>query len=110
VRRLRDIFAQPAFDAYRGAEMAPGTDIADDAAIDAYVRRAADTVFHPAGTCRMGADADSVVDGMLRVHGIAGLTVADASVMPTITSNNTHAPTMMIGERAADFVLGGRTQ
>jgi choline dehydrogenase len=104
IRRLREIFAQRAFDPYRGPERAPGPEIQDDASLDAYVRRAGDTVFHPAGTCKMGLDREAVVDGELRVHGIAGLRVADASIMPTITSTNTNAATMMIGEKAADYV------
>ncbi len=104
VRRLREIFAQPAFDGFRGPELAPGKAVEDDAAIDAYVRAKADTVFHPSGTCKMGTGPEAVVDGRLRVHGLDGLSVADASIMPFITSNNTHAPVMMIGERVADFI------
>ncbi|MCR8547517.1 GMC family oxidoreductase N-terminal domain-containing protein [Salipiger sp. P9] len=104
VRRLREIFAQPAFDGFRGAELAPGPEVESDAAIDAYVRAKADTVFHPSGTCKMGTGPEAVVDAKLRVHGLEGLSVADASIMPFITSNNTHAPVMMIGERVADFI------
>lgn len=104
VRRLREIFAQPAFDGFRGPELAPGPEVQEDAAIDAYVRNRADTVFHPAGTCKMGTGPDAVVDGRLKVHGLDGLRIADASIMPFITSNNTHAPVMMIGERVADFI------
>lgn len=104
IRRLREIFAQPAFDGFRGPELAPGPQVQEDAGIDAYVRARADTVFHPSGTCKMGTGPEAVVDPRLRVHGMEGLRVADASVMPFITSNNTHAPVMMIGERAADFI------
>jgi choline dehydrogenase len=105
VRRLREIFRQSAFDRWRGAESAPGIGLHSDADLDAWIRATADTVFHPVGSCRMGADPASVVDGRLRVRGIEGLRVADASVMPTLASCNTHAPSMMIGARAADFIL-----
>ncbi len=106
VALLRDIFRQKAFDRFRGAELSPGPDIADDAAVDAWIRRTADTVYHPVGTCRMGPGHDrmAVVDATLRVRGIDGLRVADASVMPAITSCNTMAPVIMIAERAADLI------
>ena len=106
VRRLREIFRQSAFDRWRGAESSPGIGKQSDAELDAWIRATADTVFHPVGSCRMGADPASVVDGRLRVRGIEDLRVADASVMPTLASCNTHAPSMMIGARAADFILG----
>lgn len=104
IRRLREIFAQPAFDGFRGPELAPGPGVQSDAEIDAYVRDKADTVFHPSGTCKMGTGPEAVVDGQLRLHGMRGLRIADASIMPFVTSNNTHAPVMMIGERVADFI------
>ena len=84
----------------------PHADLTDDAAIDAWVRNGANTIFHPSGTCRMGADEASVVDAQLRVRGVSGLRVVDASVMPTIIGGNTSAPTMMIAEKAADMLLG----
>jgi choline dehydrogenase len=107
VRMLRAIFAQPAFDDVRGPELQPGAAVQDDADLDAWIGRTADTMFHPVGTCRMGPQSDrgAVVDARLRVHGVAGLRVADASVMPRITSGNTNAPATLIGHRAADFML-----
>lgn len=106
VRRLREIFAAHAFDHLRGPELAPGADLRSDAEIDAFITRTADTVYHPVGTCRMGAenDAGAVVGADLRVRGVEGLRVADASVMPRITSCNTAAPTMMIAEKAARMI------
>jgi len=77
----------------------------DDAAIEAFLRAHVDTIYHPVGTCRMGADADSVVDPELRVRGVQGLRVVDASVMPCLIGGNTNAPTIMIAERAADLIL-----
>ncbi|WP_439496009.1 GMC family oxidoreductase [Bosea sp. (in: a-proteobacteria)] len=106
VKALRRIFAQPAFDAYRGPELSPGPSVNSDAEIEAWLRTVADTVFHPVGSCRMGEDEMAVVDQHLRVRGMTGLRVVDASIMPRMPSSNTHAPTMMIAERAADFILG----
>jgi choline dehydrogenase len=106
VKILRRVFAQAPFDRFRGPELAPGPDVQGDAAIEAWIRRTADTVFHPVGTCRMGTNDDAVVDPQLRVIGIDALRVADASIMPTIPSANTHAPTVMIAEKAADMILG----
>lgn len=106
IRFLRLIFAQPAFDRWRGPELAPGPEATSDADLDAFLRAKADTVFHPVGTCRMGNDPMAVVDGRLRVHGVEGLTIADASVMPTMPGCNTNAPSMMIGAQAARFIAG----
>lgn len=105
VRILRNLFAQPAFDGWRGPELMPGPAVCDGRDLANWIAQKADTVFHPVGTCRMGADEASVVDGRLSVRGVLGLRVADASVMPAITSANTNAPTIMIAERAARFVL-----
>jgi choline dehydrogenase len=101
----REIVSQKAFDAFRGTEYAPGPNVRTDAEIDAYLRQNVETVYHPVGTCKMGHDKMAVVDDRLRVHGVAGLRVVDASIMPSIVSGNTNAPTIMIAERAADFVL-----
>lgn len=103
---LRDIFAQRALDAVRGPETAPGPEVRDDAALDAWIRATADTVYHPVGTAAMGPERDkhAVLDARLRVRGVAGLRVADASAMPRITSCNTMAPTIMIAQRCADFM------
>ena len=79
-------------------------DINDDAALDELIRNRADTVYHPVGTCRMGGDDDSVVDNTLKARGVDGLWIADASIMPRLVSGNTNAPSIMIGERCADFV------
>ena len=86
-------------------EAAPGAGRTTDDAIIDWVKSAAETTYHPVGTCKMGSDPMAVVDAELRVHGIAGLRVADASIMPTLTSGNTNAPSIMIGEKAADMVL-----
>jgi choline dehydrogenase len=86
-------------------ELVPGPAAESDAALEDYVRRDASSVFHPAGSCRMGSDAMAVVDSRLRLHGIARLRVVDASIMPVVTSGNTNAPTIMIGEKGADMIL-----
>lgn len=105
-RTARRLFAQKPFDAVRGAEIFPGADVRDEAGLTAFIRRKAETVYHPVGTCRMGNDANAVVDPRLRVHGVEGLHVVDASVMPDLPGGNTNAPTIMIAERAADLLLG----
>ncbi|MFP3943051.1 MAG: choline dehydrogenase [Alphaproteobacteria bacterium] len=105
-RVAREIFAQSAFDPYRGPEIWPGPDVKTDEEIDAWVRRTAETIYHPVGTCRMGTDENAVVDAQLRVRGVEGLRVVDASVMPALIGGNTNAGTMMIAEKAADMILG----
>jgi len=106
VELARELAATRAFDAFRGDELGPGKDITTPAELRDYVAANATTLWHPAGTCRMGTGPDAVTDPELRVHGIEGLRVADASVMPSIVAGNTHAPSVMIGERAAAFALG----
>lgn len=105
IRLTREVIGQKAFDAYRGAEVAPGPGKASDAELTQWLRATAMTTFHPVGTCKMGHDPMAVVDNKLRVRGIDGLRVADASIMPIISSGNTNAPAIMIGERCADFIL-----
>jgi choline dehydrogenase len=102
----REIAAAAAFSGIAGRELAPGPATSGGDLLADYVRRSASTVWHPVGTCRMGADPASVVDPALRVRGVAALRVADASVMPAITTGNTNAATMMIAEKAADLILG----
>jgi choline dehydrogenase len=105
---VREVVGQKALSGIRGAEFEPGAAVAGDADIEAWMRRAAETIYHPVGTCRMGLpdDARSVVDASLRVMGLPGLRVVDASVMPTLVGGNTNAPTIMIAEKAADMILG----
>lgn len=100
---LRIFYAKP-FDEIRGEEIAPGAKVRSDADIESFVRRTASTTWHPAGTCKMGVDDMAVVDPCLRVRGIEGLRVVDASVMPKIVSGNTCGPTIMIAEKAADLI------
>jgi choline dehydrogenase len=106
VKATRELVAQRAFDAFRGRELAPGPEITADSDIEAWVRATTTTDYHPSCTCRMGGDDRAVVDAEMRVHGIAGLRVVDASVMPQIISGNLNAPVQMIAERAADFMRG----
>jgi choline dehydrogenase len=108
VRLTREVFGQEAFDPYRGREIQPGADVVDDAAIDAFVRERVESAYHPSCTCKMGAKDDpmTVVDAQARVCGVEGLRVVDSSIMPSITSGNLNAPTIMIGEKAADLILG----
>ena len=105
VRIACSIMHAPALAHMQITEIAPGPDRRSDDEILDWVKQAAETTYHPVGTCKMGSDAQAVVDARLRVHGIAGLRVADASIMPTLTSGNTNAPSIMIGEKAAAMVL-----
>ncbi|MCW5590574.1 MAG: GMC family oxidoreductase N-terminal domain-containing protein [Burkholderiales bacterium] len=105
LRLIRRVAAQPAIASLIVRETRPGPEVEDDEALLDYARGCGQTAWHTVGTCRMGPEADSVVDARLRVHGVQGLRVADASVMPTIPSSNTNAPAIMIGEKASDLVL-----
>jgi choline dehydrogenase len=105
IRCTREIMTQPAFDEYRDGELAPGEEKQSDDAILDFVSRQAESAYHLCGTCRMGTDEGSVVDPELRVHGIDGLRVVDASVMPYVTNGNLNAPVLMIAEKAADMIL-----
>ena len=102
----RELFAQKAFDAYRGAPIQPPRSDLSDSELIAFIRAKAETVYHPVGSCRMGSDDSAVVDTQLRVRGVEGLRVVDASVMPTLIGGNTNAPTIMIAERVSDLILG----
>ena len=104
IELARDVASAKAFDDWRGAEALPGQGVTSREALEDFVRRAASTYFHPVGTCRMGIDADAVVDPELRVRGVSGLRVADASIMPNIVSANTNTAVMIIGEKAADLI------
>src|SRR5699024_9161868 len=106
IKLTREIFAQPAFDAYRGAEMGPGPDVQSDAEIDAWIRANVESAYHPSCTCAMGSGEDAVVDGDGRVHGVRNLRVVDASIMPSIVSGNLNAPTIMLAEKLADAIRG----
>lgn len=105
IRMTREIFAGAPMAPYAGEEFAPGGQVDGRAALEDYVRRKAETIYHPVGTCRMGPDERSVVDAQLRVRGTLGLRVVDASIMPTLVSGNTNAPTIAIAEKASDLIL-----
>ncbi len=105
VKTTRRLINAPPLDDVRGEELSPGPGIESDDEILEWVRRTAETVYHPVGTCKMGNDPMAVVDQRLRVRGIERLRVADASIMPTLTSGNTNAPSIMIGEKASRMVL-----
>ena len=108
VRLTRELFEQPAMQRYAGAEIQPGPKVSTDAEIDAFIREHCESAYHPCGTCKMGAadDAMAVVDPECRVIGIEGLRVADSSIMPQVTNGNLNGPTIMIGEKASDHILG----
>jgi choline dehydrogenase len=104
IEQTRKIFAQPAMAPYTVEETVPGPDVVSEAQFAEFARNAGTNVFHPVGTCKMGTDPMAVVDPRLRVHGIAGLRVIDASIMPAVTTGNTNAPTIMIGEKGAQMI------
>lgn len=109
IKLARQIAAQPALAAFTGEEIAPGAHVQSDAELTAWVRATAETAYHPVGTCKMGHDAMAVVDDELRVHGMQGLRVVDASIMPTLVGGNTNAAATMIGEKAAQMILAATT-
>ena len=110
IRLTREIFGQKAFDLYRGREISPGDDVQSDEQLNAFIRDHAESAYHPCGTCRMGAAEDprSVVDRECRVIGVDGLRVADSSIFPRVTNGNLNAPSIMVGEKASDHILGRR--
>lgn len=105
IELARELVNTDAFDEFRGRELAPGVSVTSKSGLSEYIRQVASTVWHPVGTCKMGQDKEAVVNPQLQIYGIEGLRVADASIMPTITSGNTNATTIMIGEKAADFII-----
>jgi choline dehydrogenase len=107
LRVTRTVASANAFAKYRGRELCPGLDAKDDKALRAHIAKYTETLYHPAGTCKMGNDATAVVDAELRVRGVDGLRVVDASVMPIVPGGNTNAPTIMIAEKAADMIKSG---
>ena len=104
VKLMRRVLQQPALAAFGGQELPASAGAQTDAQIEQFIRNHADTIYHPVGSCRMGPGPDDVVDERLRVHGVQGLRVVDASIMPRIVSGNTNAPTIMIAEKAADMI------
>jgi choline dehydrogenase len=108
IRLTRELFRQPAMQKYAGAEIQPGKDVETDEQIDDFIRRHCESAYHPCGTCKMGAASDpmAVVDRDCKVIGIEALRVADSSIMPQVTNGNINAPTLMIGEKASDHILG----
>jgi len=104
-KAMRLILAQPALAGHGARELATSASAQSDAEIEAFIRAHADTIYHPVGTCRMGPGPLDVVDAELRVHGVDGLRVVDASIMPSIVSGNTNAPTIMIAEKAAAMIV-----
>ena len=108
IKITRAIGRSPALAKYRGKELHPGEDVQTDAGFRDYARKIAETLYHPVGTCKMGNDPEAVVDAELRVRGVEGLRVVDASIMPVVPGGNTNAPTIMVAEKAADFIRGKR--
>jgi choline dehydrogenase len=108
IRLTREVFAQPAFDKYADGEIQPGASVQSDDELDSFIREHAESAYHPCGTCRMGASDDpmAVVDPQTRAIGVKGLRVADSSIFPRITNGNLNAPSIMVGEKAADHILG----
>ena len=107
VKLARKIIAQKAFDPYRGKEEVPGNAVQTDEQIRQFILNKAESVYHSAGSCKMGIDAMAVVDPQLKIHGLKNIRVIDSSIMPTITGSNIHAPTVMIAEKGADMIIKG---
>jgi len=108
IRLTREIFGQEAFVPYRGKEIQPGEHVQSDEALNDFIREHVESAYHPCGTCKMGAADDpmAVVDPECRVIGVEGLRVADSSIFPQITNGNLNAPSIMVGEKASDHILG----
>ena len=106
VRQARELVAQPSLGKYCRAELNPGPDVQTDSEIEAWIRHATGTSYHPSGTCRMGVDDDAVVDSEGRVKAVTGLRVVDASIMPKVVTGNLNAPVMMMAEKIADRIKG----
>ena len=107
VRLAREIVSQSAFDDFRGKELRPGIDSYSDEDIDQFVRQKGESAYHPSCTCRMGTDSDAVVDSKGRVHGVSGLRVVDASIMPDVTNGNLNAPVVMMAEKISAAIRRG---
>jgi choline dehydrogenase-like flavoprotein len=107
-KRMRELMQKPALRRHGGQESDATRWVQSDAQIEQFVRNHADTIYHPVGTCRMGNDALAVVDARLRVHGVAGLRVVDASIMPRVVGGNTNAPVIMVAEKAVDMIREDR--
>ena len=110
-KRVREILNQPALAQHGGVESATSADVRSDAQIEQFIRQHADTIYHPVGTCRMGPDGDelAVLDAQLRVRGVMGLRVVDASAMPQVVGGNTNAPVIMMAEKAVDMIRSVRS-
>jgi choline dehydrogenase len=108
IRLTRRIVSAPALQAFKPVEYLPGANLQSEEELQEAAAKIGTTIFHPVGTCRMGNDGDAVVDAQLRVHGVPGLRIADASIMPRITSGNTCSPTLMIAEKAAQLILNSK--
>lgn len=110
IKLMRQLLQSSSFDEFRGREIASGAEVQNDEEIEVYIQDASSTVYHPVGTCKMGADKMAVVDPELEVRGIDELRVVDAPIMPMTTTGNTSASTIMIGEKATDFIKASRTR
>ena len=105
IHQTREIFSQSALQSYSSSETAPGVHIQTSEELESFAREQGSIIYHPVSTCKMGEDTMAVVDPRLCVHGIKGLRVVDASIMPTVTTGNTNAPTIMIAEKASDMII-----